>query len=94
MKNKKTLWIVVIVAAVVASLATLVTLMLRFKCKKRRALKSAADEGCACMRTSRRRKRRTDRFLPKTDVPPNENFVRGLIFLRKLLTEERRRAII
>lgn len=49
MKNKKTLWIVVIVAAVVASLATLVTLMLRFKCKKRRALKPAADEGCACM---------------------------------------------
>ena len=44
MKNKKTLWIVVIVAAVVASLATLVTLMLRFKCKKRRALKPAADE--------------------------------------------------
>jgi flagellar basal body-associated protein FliL len=49
MKNKRTLWIIVIVAAVVASLATLATLMLRFKCKKRRALKPAADDGCACM---------------------------------------------
>ena len=49
-KNNGSLWIVVFAVAVVTALTTVVALMLRAKCRRKRLKKSAADEACTtCM---------------------------------------------
>lgn len=48
-KKNQTLWIVVVLVAVVSALTTVALLMLRAKCHKKRLRKGEKEANCTCM---------------------------------------------